>query len=239
MLADAARATALRESWRRSLLAAGATMGKTHEVGISFSTGRSRRSLVMITSASRLSIVAPSSPRIAAGYRAGASGDSGATVGGGSRMCQVVVLPMSQRERSPRARCRAVPAPGRLLALPMTTTRITARPSGRSVSLAGVQQGTCHSLSCPACAAPPRSICPALIAPPPGASRRTRVATTVRGDDLTLTSAFAAGSASPLALARSPPFSCAHPPGEQDSRRDGRTCAAFELTGSPAAPACR
>ena len=56
MLADAARATALRESWRRSLLAAGATMGKTHEVGISFSTGRSRRSLVMISSASRLSI---------------------------------------------------------------------------------------------------------------------------------------------------------------------------------------
>jgi hypothetical protein len=69
VLADAARATALRESWRRSLLAAGATMGKTHEVGISFSNGRSRRSLVMISSASRLSIVAPSSLRIAAGYR--------------------------------------------------------------------------------------------------------------------------------------------------------------------------
>jgi hypothetical protein len=36
VLADAARATTLRESWHRSLLAAGATMGNTHEVGISF-----------------------------------------------------------------------------------------------------------------------------------------------------------------------------------------------------------
>jgi hypothetical protein len=69
MLADAARATAPRESERRSLLAAGATMGKTQEVGISFSNGRSRRSLLMISSASRLSIAARSSLRIAAGYR--------------------------------------------------------------------------------------------------------------------------------------------------------------------------
>ena len=97
MLADAARATARRESWRRSLLAAGATIGKTHEVGISFSTGRSRRSLVMISSASRLSIVAPSSLRIAAGYRVPAV--IWCDCWTGSRMRQVVVSSMSQRER--------------------------------------------------------------------------------------------------------------------------------------------
>ena len=82
MLADAARATAPRESERRSLLAAGATMGKTHELGISFSNGRSRRSLVMISSASRLSIAAPSSLRIAAGYREATSSTATFTTAG-------------------------------------------------------------------------------------------------------------------------------------------------------------
>ena len=132
MLADAARATALRESWRRSLLAAGATMGNTHEVGISFSTGRSRRSLVMISSASRLSIVAASSLRIAAGYRVPAViwCDCWGWVEDVSGRGLVDVTARA----SPRAPCRAVPGPGWLLALPMTTTRITARPSGRSVS---------------------------------------------------------------------------------------------------------
>ena len=93
MLADAARATAPRESERRSLLAAGATMGKTHEVGISFSTARSRRSLVMISSASRLSIAAPTSLRIAAGYRKPAV--ILVRLLGCSRMCRVVVSSIS------------------------------------------------------------------------------------------------------------------------------------------------
>ena len=111
-------------------------------------------------------------------------------------MCQVVVSSISRRERH-RERL-AVQSQDRVAVGAADDHdqdhRQTERPQR---SLAGVQQGTCHSLSCPACAAPPRSICPALIAPPPGASRRTRVATTVRGDELTLISAFAAGSAAP------------------------------------------
>ena len=67
--ADTARATAPRESERRSLLAPGATIGKTHEAGTSFSKGQARRSRTMISSASRLSIAAPSSLRIARAYR--------------------------------------------------------------------------------------------------------------------------------------------------------------------------
>ena len=111
MLADAARATALRESWHRSLLAAGATMGNTHEVGINFSTGRSRRSLVMISSASRLSIAAASSLRIAAEYR---ECDSGAIVGMVEDVSGRGLVDLTARA-SPRAPCRAVTGPGWLL----------------------------------------------------------------------------------------------------------------------------
>ena len=194
VLADTARATAPRESERRSLLAAGATMGKTHEVGISFSNGRSRRSLVMISSASRLSIAAPSSLRVAAGYREPAV--ILVRLLGVGRGAQVVVSSIPERERH-RERL-AVQSQDRVAVGAADDHdpdhRQTERPQRLSLAM---QQGTSHSLSCPACAAPPRSICPALIAPPPGASRRTRVATTVRADDLTLISAsFAARAAS-------------------------------------------
>ena len=60
--ADAAIATAPPESERRSLLVRAPTIGKTHEAGPSFSIGQLRRSRMMISPASRLSIAAPSSP---------------------------------------------------------------------------------------------------------------------------------------------------------------------------------
>ena len=62
---DTATATATRESERRSLLAPGATIGTIHEAGTSFSKGQARCSRMMISPASRLSIAAPSSLRIA------------------------------------------------------------------------------------------------------------------------------------------------------------------------------
>ena len=156
MLADAARATALRESWRRSLLAAGATMGNTHEVGISFSTGRSRRSLVMISSASRLSIAAPSSLRIAAGYREPAvilvrlSGVARGCVRPWSRRCHSASVTASALPCSPRTRVAVGAADDH-----DQDHRQTERPQRLSLAM---QQRTCHSLSCPACAALPRGL---------------------------------------------------------------------------------
>jgi len=66
--ANTATATALRKSERRSLLAAGTTIGTMHEAGKSFSKGQERRSRTMISSASRRSTAAPSSLRIAGAY---------------------------------------------------------------------------------------------------------------------------------------------------------------------------
>jgi hypothetical protein len=66
--ADTTTATAPRESERRSLLAPGATIGTINGVGTSFSKGQARRSRIVIRSASRLSIAAPSSLRIAVAY---------------------------------------------------------------------------------------------------------------------------------------------------------------------------
>ena len=60
--------TALRKSERRSLVAAGTTIGTMHEAGKSFSKGQERRSRTMISSASRLSTAAPSSLRITGAY---------------------------------------------------------------------------------------------------------------------------------------------------------------------------
>ena len=57
-----------RESERRSLLAAGVTIGTIREAGTSFSTGQERRSRAMISPASRLSTAAPSSLRITRAY---------------------------------------------------------------------------------------------------------------------------------------------------------------------------
>jgi hypothetical protein len=57
-----------RESERRSLLADVATIGTIHDAGTSFSKGQDRRSLAMISPASRLSTAAPSSLRITRAY---------------------------------------------------------------------------------------------------------------------------------------------------------------------------
>jgi hypothetical protein len=61
-------ATAPRESQRLSLRAPSATIGNIHEAGTSLSKSHERRSRMMISPASRQSIAAPSSLRIAQAY---------------------------------------------------------------------------------------------------------------------------------------------------------------------------
>jgi hypothetical protein len=64
--ADKATVTVPMKRERRSRLAAGATIGTIHGAGTSFSKGQARRSRMMMSPPSRLSMAAPSSLRIGA-----------------------------------------------------------------------------------------------------------------------------------------------------------------------------